>query len=133
MFTKAIKFILILTFDLSLRQIEAIQEETYFVGTEINDVSGLGSDAKMKEVTSLRGGGKVQCAIACASYEGCVSIVYDNNNNCILVGDDTLPGVDVKVKTWPVQAFKKQLQKNATSTPGYGKLMNIYLSNIAKR
>ena len=130
MFTKAIKFILILT---SLRQIEAIQEDTYFVGSEINDVSGLGSDAKMKEVTSLRGGGKVQCAIACASYERCVSIVYDNNSNCILVGDATLPGVEVKVKTWPVQAFKKQLQKNATSTPGYGKLMNIYLSNIAKR
>ena len=65
------------------------------LGEGLADVTVFGSIAR--EVTSLRGKTRMRCAKKCAEYGSCDAFVHDNDE-CILIGDWTLPGSDVDIR-----------------------------------
>ena len=58
-----------------------------------------------KEMAALRGMSKMRCTFECTKLEGCRAFVY-GNDRCILIGNDTLPGVSVALQTdEPMDAY----------------------------
>ena len=89
--------LVILFFSLSVAkalQIEGVRFRKC-LGEGVADVTVFGSIAR--EVTSLRGKTRMRCAKKCAEYEGCDAFVHDNEE-CILIVDSSLPGVDVDMR-----------------------------------
>ena len=63
---------------------------------DISSVSQLGNDLILKEQDLLGiNTNSIRCLVTCTNYDGCRSILFGPNRSCILIGDATLPGVQI--------------------------------------
>ena len=63
---------------------------------DISDVSQLENGVILKEQHLLGiNTSSIRCLVTCTDYDGCRSIVFGPNRSCILIGDQTLPGVEI--------------------------------------
>ena len=97
---------------------EANQHEFYFDRTTVNNMADLGSDVTLQEQVSLRGMSKMSCVFGCAAHDGC-GWALNENHNCIFAGHYDLPGDVIVVTTWPVKAYQKRNNTQATPTCKY--------------
>ena len=90
---------------LCLNDIHSVKEK-HFIKERTQIISNLLSNGLVaKEMTPLRGMSKIRCAFECTKLEGCRAFVYENDR-CILIGNDTLPGVSVALQTdEPMDAY----------------------------
>ena len=81
-------------------------KEKHFKKERFQIISNLLSNGLVAtEMAALRESSKIRCTFECTKLEGCRAFVY-GNDRCILIGNDTLPGVSVALQTdEPMDAY----------------------------